>query len=98
MFKKIKIAATALFAAASVSASTITWSLTNWLGNVPFNKATIVTQVGDTPYSDGNRIIVGPPVRFPATNNGSWSATFTPGTFKIDIEGLTWAKPFYFLV
>src|SRR6266436_5592273 len=98
MFKSLK--AFALSAVIALSclcgrAATVSWSTTNWV-YTPLKRATVLSQVSDTPLSDGSYIIAGPPQRFPDTNAGTWSTILYAGNYRLDIDGLPFAKPLYF--
>src|ERR1044071_2368012 len=79
----------------SSSASTVYWQTTNWLAFGASPTAVTITQVGDTPFSAGNFIIVGPPKRF---SGGSGTNIMAQGMYRLDLAGFTFAKPFYFVV
>jgi|ERR1044071_868152 hypothetical protein len=98
MIKKLCSTLLLAFALLTASkASTVYFPATNWSTSATGPKSAIVTQIGDTVYSDGNYTVVGKPQRF-AFTNGVFTNTFYAGTYRLDIDNLVFPKPFYFLV
>src|SRR6516162_2586365 len=98
MFKKILASLLGLFTIASASAATVNFCATNFVAGGSFTRPAIIQQVANKLPSDDAYVIVGQPLRLPATNGACWSVNLRYGTYRLDFEGFQFPKPLIFQV